>query len=133
MLKYYGSWEQMQKNLVDAVRDARTKKNISPETLDRRCGFFDVKTVDFEKDSHLMTSRIFSAASFVLDLTVDGVISPKLSEDDKKEIISYMQESGGGVVSADVAYEDQFQCFGLMQALQEMDEEAALFSKGTIK
>jgi hypothetical protein len=138
MSEYFDGVPSMQRKLVKAIIRARKKRCWEPETLDQKCGFVDpdgievVKTSVFESDPSRMTSRIFSTASFVLNLAVDDVLKPKLNGDEEK-IIQYMKKHREGVVAAvgkgTVKYEDQVRAYVILRALAEMDESVSSAQK----
>ena len=121
----------MQECLARATKQGRLSRQWSQDELDRVCGFGQESTTtkSFEEDPRLMTSGIFSAASFALDLNVDEVLKEVFRRErfDCGSLASYFEDSvaaatgGTGPVTLD---EDDLLVCVTLAALSQMDEEA---------
>lgn len=141
MSALFGGEQAMQKRLVNAIRTMREKQRISQEQLDEICGFGSpmqcrddqgTKTADFEADSSRMTSCIFAAASFALDLNIDEVLQPDLDGETMQQVIDEMRCQKSGLVACagtperqDVILCDQVPVYVILKALCEMDQMVA--------
>jgi hypothetical protein len=152
MSKLLGGKLAMKERLVKAISEGLTAQRLSAAELDKICGFGAnarssehqvPTTAEFQENPRLMTSGLFSAASFALDLNIDEVLSPNLSSEQTKQVIEQMRCESGCVVAscgnpgcqpevpcesqvpmtaAEVPCESQVPVYVIMKALQEMDE-----------
>lgn len=144
MSRLFGGESAMQERLVAAIHDKRTGRGISQDELDKMCGFggYNVRagyrsptTEEFEANPRKMTSALFSAASFALDLNVDEVLQPLVAPEAMKEAMEQVveqmrQEQAGVVASCGTAGTETVDCqvqapvYAILKALYEMDEAA---------
>ena len=137
MSSLFESAEQMQEALTCAVREARIARPLSEEQLDKMCGFGNntlgpsvpmPSTKAFEENPRMMTSRVFSAASFALDLNIDDVLEISMDDHVLPTLVEAMKQDTGGVVALtggqsaeEISPETQAPVYAMLKALEEMD------------
>jgi len=138
--KRFNGGRAMQAKLVAAISEKREMMGISPEQLDKACGFGRTDrngvrryptTREFEENSNKMTSDVFSAASFALKLKIDEVLTLPPKHEFVDEVKEHMRSEGAGLVAAcgheggqNINYEAQAPVYLILKALHEMDQIA---------
>lgn len=136
---FFSGRNEVRRRLVDAIRGAREDRKLDPDDLDHLCGFGTSgdslpRCKDFEANPDLLTSGVFSLASFPLSLELDQVLAITLKREQLDEIAREMEAASAGAVSAmpgvnnggetafDVPLQQQAHVYVLLKIMQEIEQ-----------
>jgi len=98
-----GIRQRLKSALTKKRREAR-RPSLPPEQLDRACALGKnglPRCADYEEDPSLMTPLLFGVVSFYLDLKVDEVLYPDLTNpEDLKWVLQHMVDHGARLAAA---------------------------------
>lgn len=94
--KYFGGVETLKQDLTYTARDFRERRNITEDDLDKKCGFGEYSSAklklpsirSIESNPQIMTSRIFSKLSRILDISLSDALKPKILNSDLLQFVN---------------------------------------------
>ena len=129
---FFGGAEAVRKALVEAMKRRRVQLGLSHKMADLICILGDdaelPSFVELEANPQLVNSKVFSLASFALDLALDEILPLDLSRDQEGRlglVLEDMEDKRAslvaGVGDGDVPPEDKARVYVLLKALEEID------------